>query len=118
MIAQYGELRGVSGNNDAAELFRRLPMRRSFRFGAFTAGMIHGHRFDDLTAREAAERELVGVVDLAIFGHSHQSYCQWHETTLLFNPGSPTHRRWEPLASYGLIRIDERIEAELRFLPK
>jgi uncharacterized protein len=116
MIGEYGELRGVSGNNDAAELFRRLPMRRTFRFGDFTAGMIHGHNFDDLTARQAAKRELAGRVDLAIFGHSHKSYCRWHEKTLLFNPGSPTHRRWEPKSSYGIIRIDKHIDAELLFL--
>ncbi len=65
MISEFGELRGVSGNNDASELFRRLPLRRSFRFGKFTAGMIHGHRFDDLTARQAAEREFVGVVSIS-----------------------------------------------------
>lgn len=117
VIREFGELRGVSGNNDASELFRRLPMRRYFRFGNFTAGMIHGHNFDGLTALQAVQRELAGAVDLAIFGHSHQSYCQWLEKTLLFNPGSPTHRRWEPRSSYGVIRIDKQIDAELHFLP-
>ncbi len=117
LIRDLGELRGVVGNNDALPLLRTLPMRRSFRFGEFTAAMIHGHGFGRLTARQAAEQELAGTVDLAIFGHSHQSYQQSHAGTLFFNPGSPTQKRWEPRHSYGVIRIDNEIDAQLYFLP-
>ncbi len=116
MIRGFGELRGVSGNNDALPLLRTLPMRRSLRFGEFTAAMIHGNGFGRLKARQAAERELAGKFDLAIFGHSHQSYCERYEGTLFFNPGSPTQKRWEPRHSYGVIRIDREIDARLHFL--
>ncbi len=115
-IASLGEMRGVYGNNDAPALMRCLPAIRTFRFGKFTAAMIHGHGFGRLTARQAAEQELQGKFDIAIFGHSHRPYCDWHDDTLLFNPGSPTQRRWEPSYSYGILRIDDSIDAELRFL--
>ena len=95
---------------------RRLPSIRTFRFGKFTAAMIHGHGFGRLTARQATEQELQGKFDIAIFGHSHRAYHDWHGDTLLFNPGSPTQRRWEPSCSYGILRIDDSIHAELRFL--
>ena len=108
-------VRAVVGNNDVAALRRELPRRRDFQFGRFRAGLMHGHDVDCLTAHEAARRELAGTVDLAIFGHSHRSLCTWEDGTLLFNPGSPTQRRWEPRASFGIIRIDDSLRPELRF---
>jgi putative phosphoesterase len=115
MISDLGELRGVYGNNDALPLMRTLPARRDFRFGSFTAAMIHGHGYGRLTARQAAETVLQGTCDIAIFGHSHQAYREWQDGTLLFNPGSPTQRRWEPSYSYGIIRIDHVIDAKLHY---
>ncbi len=117
LIAELGELRGVVGNNDDVTLQRRLPVERNFRFGDFSASMIHGHGFGRLTAQQAATRHLVGKFDIAIFGHSHRAYCQLHGETLLFNPGSPTQRRWEPAHSYGIIRINDTIDAKLHYLP-
>jgi len=113
LIAEVGELRAVFGNNDSDELVRCLSLARTFRFGRFSAAMLHGHGFGRLTARQAAERELAGKFDIAIFGHSHRPYQAWHDGTLMFNPGSPTQRRWEPHATYGMLRIDNSITAEL-----
>ena len=117
MLSAIGPLRAVRGNNDVAELQRRLPLRREFQFGRFRVAMIHGHGFGRPTAREAAEHVFAGQYDLGIFGHSHRPYSDIHDGTLLFNPGSPTNRRWEPQHSYGIIRIDNEIDAELQYLP-
>lgn len=108
-------VRAVRGNNDEPALLRRLPRRRDFEFGAFSAALIHGHGYERLTARQAAERLLVGQVDIAIFGHSHQQLSTVVGGTLLFNPGSPTDKRWASRYSYGIIRIDEAIEARLYY---
>lgn len=116
MIAGLGELRGVHGNNDALPIVRVLPARRTFRFGHFAAVMIHGHGAGRLTARQTAELELRGEFDIVIFGHSHQPYRKWHEGKLLFNPGSPTQRRWEPRHSFGVIKIDKEIDATIHYL--
>ncbi|HET9015986.1 MAG TPA: YfcE family phosphodiesterase, partial [Thermomicrobiaceae bacterium] len=113
LFASLAPMRAVVGNNDVAELQRRLPRRRFFRFGRFSAGLMHGHDVEHLTARQAAERELVGRVDLAIFGHSHRALCEWQGRSLLFNPGSPTQKRWERKHSYGIIRVDKSVEPEL-----
>jgi uncharacterized protein len=116
LLRSIGPLRAVLGNNDVDVLREKLPMKREFRFGRFRAAMIHGHGLGRLTAVEVAELEFAGQYDLGIFGHSHRSYSQEHDGTLLFNPGSPTNRRWEPQHSYGIIRIDDEIEAELHYL--
>ncbi|HEX7104254.1 MAG TPA: metallophosphoesterase family protein [Nitrolancea sp.] len=117
LLNEIGPLRAVLGNNDVEALRTRLPLRREFQFGRFRAGMIHGHGFGRLTAREAAEQLFAGQYDLGIFGHSHRPYCARQDGTLLFNPGSPTNRRWEPRHSFGIIRIVDEIHAELRYLP-
>jgi len=108
-------VRAVYGNNEDAALHVRLPRIRYFRFGRFTAGLMHGHDVERMTARQAAEHTLSGRVDVAIFGHSHRPVCEWREGTLFFNPGSPTQKRWEPRYSYGIIRFTDTIEPELRF---
>lgn len=108
-------VRAVQGNNDGAVLCRELPLRRYFRFGPFTAGLMHGHGIDRLTARQATERVMRGEVDLAIFGHSHRPLWERLDDLILFNPGSATNKRWEPRYSYGIIRIEREIEPELYF---
>ncbi|MDI3339068.1 MAG: metallophosphoesterase family protein [Sphaerobacter sp.] len=115
LLEAIAPVRAVIGNNDEPELRLRLPRIRYFRFGGFTVGLMHGHDVDHLSARQAAGRTLVGRVDVAIFGHSHQPLCEWRDGTLLFNPGSPTAKRWQPRFSYGIIRFADVIEPELRF---
>ncbi len=118
LFEKFAPVRAVVGNNDEPRLQRLLPSRRYFRFGRFTAGLMHGHDVDRLTARQAAEREFRCVVDLGIFGHSHRPLSTWIDDFLLFNPGSATSKRWEPQFSYGLLHIDrESVEADLRFYP-
>lgn len=102
-----GPVRAVIGNNDDRALRERLPARRYFRFGTTTVGLMHGHDVDRLTARQAVERVFRGQVDVGIFGHSHRPLCLWLDQFLLFNPGSPTNKRWEPRFSYGIIRFDD-----------
>jgi putative phosphoesterase len=114
----FAPVRAVVGNNDEPALQRLLPLRRYFRFGRFTAGLMHGHGVDRLTARQVAEREFRGVVNLGIFGHSHRPLSTWIDDFLLFNPGSATSKRWEPQFSYGLLHIDrESVQAELCYYP-
>lgn len=117
MLSAIGPLRAVFGNNDVEALRTKLPVRREFQFGPFRAAMIHGHGFGRLTAREAAEQLFAGQYDLGIFGHSHRPYHETHNGTILFNPGSPTNRRWEPRHSFGIIRVEDEISAQLCYLP-
>ena len=54
-----------------------------------------------------------------VFGHTHSPYCRYHQGILLFNPGSPTDRRWSPYCTYGILHIsdnesnDRRVEGEI-----
>ena len=80
-----------------------LPDQVAIRAGPMTILVVHGHR--GKTARQAA-RALAGPdVELVIYGHSHRPMIEREGTTILFNPGSPIERRWNPHFGVGLIEV-------------
>jgi predicted phosphodiesterase len=72
--------------------------------------LVHG----DVGGRTAltAARSVDGG-DAVLFGHSHRPYCSVEGGRLLFNPGSPTDRRFGPYRSYGWLEIGERIRPRI-----
>jgi putative phosphoesterase len=122
----------VYGNNDGWELTARLPQARRIPVEDCIIGLTHG----DLSANNQTVRPLEfagnryaaaqawshfehdGDISCVVFGHSHRSLCAWHEVAgkrvLMFNPGSPTDKRYGPHYSLGLLRVDGRkIEGEI-----
>ncbi len=64
---------------------------------------VHGHRYgvkSSLLRYFLAAKE--NQVDVALFGHTHQTYCEKEENLWLMNPGSCSGSR----ASYGWIKIE------------
>ena len=98
-LEQHGEVLGVWGNNDGADLRERLPevARRE----------IEGLRFavtHETGPKEGREKRMDAVfpdTDVLVFGHSH---IPWDTVTprglRLLNPGSPTDRRRMPTATF------------------
>jgi putative phosphoesterase len=110
-LATIAPVLAVVGNNDTAEFADRLPERIEFRVGQFRFLLIHGHQ--GRTARAVA-RTFAGRVDCVIYGHSHIPKIEVQNGTTLFNPGSPTDRRWQPHFGVGLIHVEaERCRPEL-----
>src|SRR5688500_19961636 len=93
----------VHGNNDG-ELDGQLPEDRLLTDEGVRIAMVHdsGAR----KGREARLRRRFPTADLVVFGHSHIPIDapgldgQW-----LFNPGSPTERRSQPVHTFGRLRI-------------
>lgn len=117
LLEAIAPLEGVAGNNDGMDIVRRFGYRRIVQAGGRRIGLIHGH---DGPGRSTEAKALLAFrdepVDIVVFGHSHIPH---YETTpdgvLLFNPGSPTDKRWQPRYSYGIIELGERIEAAHRY---
>ena len=92
------------GNNDGPELRARLPeVARAVVEGVRLAVV---HETGAAAGREArADRAHPGV-DLLVFGHSH---VPWDTTTpgglRLLNPGSPTDRRRQPVATFLTLEL-------------
>ena len=102
----------VRGNADPLALIEVLPDRAWIEAGARTVLLLHGHH--GKTAVKAARAAAEPGVDLLVFGHSHRPLIDREGSTILFNPGSPVERRWNPHFGVGLIDVsDERIEPEL-----
>ncbi len=104
-LAEVATLIAVPGNNDDPELQYLLPETTRFTVGRFRFGMIHGH--GGRSARDQAIRKFSGKVDCVLFGHSHKPLIEQVGSTVLFNPGSATDRRWFDHFGVGLITVDD-----------
>ncbi len=102
----------VRGNADPLDLIEVLPDRVWIEAGGRTLLLLHGHH--GKTAAKAARAAAGPAIDLIVFGHSHRPMIDREGTTILFNPGSPVERRWNPHFGLGLINVsDEAIDPEL-----
>ena len=102
----------MRGNADPLDLIESLPDRVWIEAGARTVLLLHGHH--GKTALKAARAAAAPDIDLIVFGHSHKPLIDREGRTILFNPGSPTERRWNPHFGVGLVRVsDAEIEPEL-----
>jgi putative phosphoesterase len=89
----------VFGNNDGAELRRRLPEVARETIGGVRFAVVH--ETGDARGRELRCEADHGEAHVLVFGHSH---IPWDTTTpgglRLLNPGSPTDRRRQPHCTY------------------
>ncbi len=96
----------VAGNCDAYCFSPKAAATRILPFGGLTVYMTHGHRQHvklglmnlDYAAREAR-------ADLALFGHTHEPYCEKIDGLWLLNPGTCQNSR----GSYGVVTIENKI---------
>ena len=121
---------GVRGNNDPAHL--QLPYTRRINVEGVVLGLCHGDRGGQHSIGSADQFAGNGITvanalgsfefedddNCLIFGHSHNPLSVWHRheerEILLFNPGSPTDKRWGPKYGCGILTIDgDQIEPEL-----
>lgn len=112
VLEEIAPVAAVRGNADPVETLEALPDRVLIHAGNKTILLLHGHQ--GKTAMSTARRAASDEVDLLVFGHSHQPLIDREGHTILFNPGSPTERRWNPHFGIGLITVtDERIAPDL-----
>ncbi len=104
-------LEGVSGNMDDYAIQRRLPARRVVQGGRFRLGITHGWGAAQ-GIRQRIGEQFAGV-DAILFGHTHQPLILREGRMLWFNPGSMFLGRGGCRGSIGLLKIEERIEAEI-----
>ncbi|HUZ43918.1 MAG TPA: metallophosphoesterase family protein [Acidimicrobiales bacterium] len=109
------DLHAVLGNNDT-ELRGILPATLLLDLDGLRVGMVH-----DSGPRQGRARRLQSLfpdADVVVFGHSH---IPWNEAgiggRLLFNPGSPTQRRSQPVPTYGLLRFESGAVIDHRVVP-
>ncbi len=104
---------GVAGNMDAHAVRTIVPEKRVVHLGGFAIGIMHGggspHGLEDriLSAFKGEH------VDAIVYGHSHSPYNHRINNILLFNPGSPTDRRFARCNSMGILTLTDTITGEI-----
>lgn len=95
----------VYGNVDPVETRQRLPRTRVVEALGWRIGVVHG----DGAGGSTPDRALKSFSDVhcVVFGHSHQAMCERRGSVLLFNPGSPTDKRFSERYSYGILTVTE-----------
>ena len=115
-LAQIAPVEAVYGNVDSLSVLLALPAKRVIEVAGVRVGLVHGHG-QGSTTLQRAQRAFSGTsVAAIVFGHSHAPYCQRLGEVLLFNPGSPTDKRREARPSFGVLRVEEKIEGAIHYL--
>ncbi|WCK56822.1 metallophosphoesterase [Aneurinibacillus sp. Ricciae_BoGa-3] len=117
LLEEIAPVEGVSGNNDGEEIRARFGRKKILQLAGFKIGVVHGDGSKWTTEKRAREAFRNETVDIIIFGHSHAPYREEVEGALLFNPGSPTDKRRQPLFSYGILELGQTLEARHFFYP-
>ena len=108
---------GVHGNNDGHPLRSRLPEVARETLGGVRFAVVHetgpsGGRDRRMQATYGAD------TDVLVFGHSH---IPWDTCTAdglrLLNPGSPTDRRRQPVATYMTVEVSNSTVAYVQLVP-
>ena len=92
-------LAAVFGNNDGQELRARLPEVARVEVEGVRVAVVH--ETGAAARREVRMDAAFPDADVLVFGHSH---IPWHTVSpaglQLLNPGSPTDRRRQPVATF------------------
>ena len=103
-LSGFAPVYGVLGNNDDGELAAMLPVVREDEIAGVRIGMIHDSGSRDGRAHRMRRR--FPTCRVVVYGHSHIPLCgEGDDGQLLFNPGSPTDKRRQPVATYGVLEV-------------
>jgi uncharacterized protein len=103
-LKQLGEVKAVHGNVDSMKLRSLLPEKEIFMVGSKKIGITHG--WGSPAGIENRVKDLLGDVDIIIYGHSHRAKIEQIGEVLFFNPGPG----WQ---SFGILTIDEDTKGEI-----
>jgi len=103
----------VCGNMDEHDLKETLPEKQVLKIGKYKIGIMHGWGHPNSITKVLKETFKKDKVDIIIFGHSHNPINEMIDGILFFNPGSPTDTTFAPYNSYGIIELNDKIDARI-----
>ncbi len=115
-LEKYGNLIAVYGNMDSDDVAKKLPEKVivNIKNGnkEFKIGITHGTGAPDGIEQRVLE-SFGEKLDCIVFGHSHKSFNEKINDTLLFNPGSPTDTVFATINTFGILKIDDEIKGKI-----
>jgi uncharacterized protein len=111
LLEQIAPVVGVRGNIDSDEIKEKFQDKLILDINGYKIGVVHGHigKRNRKTHERAVDAFKDQQVDCIVFGHSHIPYQQMHGKILLYNPGSPTDKRFQKEYSYGILTLQDVI---------
>jgi len=103
----------VWGNMDPPELRNILPEKEIISVGKYKIGLMHGYGPAQELTHLLAKAFKDSQVDVVIFGHSHSPLKEVIGGVLYFNPGSATEKIFASYNSYGVLEINDKLEAKV-----
>ncbi|HOO91319.1 MAG TPA: metallophosphoesterase family protein [Syntrophales bacterium] len=101
------ELFAVCGNMDTDSVRNIFPEKRVVEIAGRRIGLIHGWGsppgLEEKILREFDDVECI------VYGHTHRAANEMRNGVLVFNPGSPTDKRFAKHNSVGILDIGKRI---------
>jgi len=107
------QVKAVWGNMDPYEVRKGLPEKEIIPIGKYKIGVTHGYGPANKLINLMAEIFKDEGVNIIIFGHSHSAVNEKKDGILYFNPGSPTDKIFALHNSYGIIEINDKINAKI-----
>lgn len=114
-LEKIAPVKAVAGNIDLPQVKATLPKSQLINFGGYTVGVVHGDGTSGTTIKRARKAFSEQRVDCIIFGHSHKPVIEYLDGVLMVNPGSPTDPRKEPLPSFAILTLGEKLEAKIYY---
>lgn len=115
-LGRYAPVHAVRGNNDGADIAAwGAPDTLELDLAGVRVAMIHdsGPR----AGRPARLRRRFPGADLVVFGHSHIPTDETHDAQRIFNPGSPTDKRRQPVGTFGELELHDGRIVGARLIP-
>jgi len=119
-LSVLNELKGVCkdvlavrGNMDPEEVKNKLKEKEILQIGKHRIGIMHGFGAPNNLPESLIKEFKDDGVDIIIFGHSHNSMNEVKDGILFFNPGSATDKIFADFNSYGIIEVNDKIEARI-----
>jgi putative phosphoesterase len=115
-LSAYAPVRVVLGNNDLPEVAAwGAPETLELSIGGLSVAMIHDS--GPAAGRALRMRRRFPTAQLVVFGHSHIPMNLTENDLRIFNPGSPTDKRRQPVRTLGVLHIDDGDLASAQIVP-
>ena len=106
-------VKAVYGNMDPYEVRKELPEKEIINIGKYKIGVMHGNGPPSKLVELLTAVFKDDGANIIIFGHSHSGFNEKKGGILFFNPGSATDKINSAYNSYGIIEINDEIEARI-----
>ena len=107
------DFRAVCGNMDPQGICEALPRKIILKAGKFKIGIMHGYGAPNNLIEVLSGEFRAEKPDIVIFGHSHSACNEKIGGILFFNPGSLMDKVFAKTNTYGIIEINDKIEAKI-----